>query len=400
MREGIRGALEQFKVLSRDTKLLLLASFLIGIYWSILFVVFQFYLLEAGYNATMIGLVGFIRNIISTFLMLFSGFIGDYYGRRRVTLLGFFLVFLGLLISAFSPSLLIILLGSSLIGIGGSLGYPCLLALFTDTIKSKEEMNFVFGLQSFSMSISFAVGSGLGWLPQILQDLGLESIFTFQITLLLTSIIMLLSLFPVIITKVKDVKKKRRFTFKLKSRDVVIRFAIINSIIGIGAGLTVALFPTYFERKFMVSSGEMGTLQASADIINAFAYLSASRLAQLFGGVITISYSSALSVLALILIPISPNFLIASFPFIVRQSLVNLGFPLIYSLMMKLAHKEERATVIGLSNFFWSLTFSLAQPIGGYMIDFVWVDLPLIITGIFYLFYSLFVYILFSKQDR
>jgi MFS family permease len=368
-----------------------------GIHWSILFVVFQFYLLEAGYNATLIGFVGFVRNLVSTIFMIPAGFIGDYYGRKKVSLLGLTLILIGLALIAYSPLFTIVIISSISIGIGQALIFPSLTALFADTLGSKEEMDFAFSLQSLTFSLAFAFGSALGWLPEILAKF-VGIMLAYQITITLGVFLVFLSILPIIFVRAREPRVRTRFQLRLKSRRIVVKFSILYLIIGVAEGLSIALFPTYFNRKFMVSTGEMGTLQALAYLLSSFAFLFAPRLAKMIGSVKAITYLEGFSALALILIPISPSFFISSFPFIIRQILVMMSYPLMTALMMRLAVAEERASVISLSNFFWSITFSITQPIGGYMIDYIWVDMPLIITSIFYLAYALGFYILFLRE--
>lgn len=400
MKGLLKDVIEQSKSLKGDTKLILLSTFLTGIHWSILFVVFQFYLLEAGYNATLIGFVGFVRNMISTVFMIPAGFIGDCYGRKRISLLGLTLILIGLVLIAYSPLFIIVIFSSISVGIGQALTFPSLTALFADTLGSKEEMDFAFSLESLTYSFAFAFGSALGWLPEILVSFQLFNIMlAYQVTLILGAILMFFSIVPIIFVKIKAPYGKTSFQLKLKSKKVVIKFAILYLIVGIAEGLSIALFPTYFNKKFFVTTEEMGTLQALAYLLSSFAFIFAPKIAKKIGSVKAITYLEGFSAVTLILITISPNFFISSFPFIVRAILVMMFYPLMTSLMMKLAVVEERASVVSLSNFFWGITFSVTQPIGGYIIDYVWVDLPLILTSMFYFVYAISFYVLFSKEN-
>jgi predicted MFS family arabinose efflux permease len=71
--------------------------------------------------------------------------------------------------------------------------------------------------------------------------------------------------------------------------------------------------------------------------------------------------------------------------------------PLIDSLIMRLVDEKERATASGVAQLFWNLPNSFGQPVGGYMIDRVWIDAPPVLTAAFYAVYTTMFWFMFKN---
>jgi predicted MFS family arabinose efflux permease len=101
----------------------------------------------------------------------------------------------------------------------------------------------------------------------------------------------------------------------------------------------------------------------------------------------------------LALIPLAPSFLVAAPLFVARQAMINMNGPLIESLLMRLVHENERATASGISQLFWNLPNSFGQPVGGYMIDRIWIDAPPFSTTVFYAVYTAMFWLMFRSVE-
>jgi MFS family permease len=157
------------------------------------------------------------------------------------------------------------------------------------------------------------------------------------------------------------------------------------------------LFPVYFWKKFGVDSGPMGTLQAASNLVAALAFLAAPKVASWLGRVRGIVITTGFSVPLLALIPLAPSFLLSTPLFVVRQALINMNSPLIDSLIMRMVDEKERATASGVAQLFWNLPNSFGQPVGGYMIDKVWIDAPPFSTAAFYAVYTTMFWFMFKN---
>jgi len=97
------------------------------------------------------------------------------------------------------------------------------------------------------------------------------------------------------------------------------------------------------------------------------------------------------------LIPLAPSFLLSTPLFVARQALINMNSPLIDSLIMRMVDEKERATASGVAQLFWNLPNSFGQPVGGYMIDKVWIDAPPFSTAAFYAVYTTMFWFMFRN---
>jgi len=125
-------------------------------------------------------------------------------------------------------------------------------------------------------------------------------------------------------------------------------------------------------------------------------YIIMPRIRKSFGYLRTIVLPQAFSIVLLMLIPVSPNFIVASIFYISRQALMNIPNPLILAFMMRNISQKSRATANAIINVSWSLPNSVSVLLGGYIMD-KYLDLPIYITSIFYIIYVV-LFTLFIKK--
>jgi MFS family permease len=381
--------------IGRDARLLLASSFIGGVSFAFFFLILPFYLLSAGYDATWIGTVNAVFGVSMTVLIIPAGILADAFGRKRFSLIGYVIMSLGTIVMAVSPSAPAIIGGAALSGFGGSLTFASSGALLAGTVPGGR-LTSIFSYSYFLSTFAASLGSVTGWLPTVLIDLlGVSRLVAFQATMGIGGLVTLLAGVPLLFVHEVRSKRKSGARFSLESRGVIAKFMLVNIFIGFGAGLTIPLFPVYFWKKFGVDSGPMGTLQALSNLVAALAYLAAPRLASRLGTVRGIVMTTGISVPLLGLIPLAPSFLLSTPFFVARQAMINMNAPLIDSLIMRLVDEKERATASGVAQLFWNLPNSFGQPVGGYMIDKVWLDAPPFSTAVFYAVYTAAFWLMF-----
>lgn len=381
--------------IGRDAKLLLTSSFIGGVSFAFYFLILPFYLLSAGYDATWIGTVNAVFGVSMTVFIIPAGMLADAFGRKRFNLIGYLIMSLGIFVMASSPSVPAIVGGAALSGFGGSLTFASSGALLAGSVEGGR-LTAIFSYSYFLSTFAASLGSVTGWLPTILiESLGVSRLTALQVTMAVGSVVTLLSAVPLFFVHEVRSERRGRARFSLESRGVITKFMLVNIFIGFGAGLTIPLFPVYFWKKFGVDSGPMGTLQAVSNLVAALAFLAAPRLAAWLGTVRGIVITTGISVPLLALIPLAPSFLASTPLFVARQAMINVNGPLIDSLIMRLVDEKERATASGVAQLFWNLPNSFGQPVGGYMIDKVWIDAPPFSTAAFYAAYTTTFWLMF-----
>jgi len=363
--------------------------------------ILPFYLLAAGYDATWIGTVNAVFGVSMTLFIIPAGILADAFGRRRFNLIGYVIMGLGVFVMALSPSVPAIIGGAAVSGFGGSLTFASSGALLAGSVPGGR-LTAIFSYSYFLSTLASSLGSVTGWLPTILGDLlGVNRLVALQMTMGVGGIVTLLAAAPLLFVREIRSGSKNRARFSFESRGIIAKFMLVNIFIGFGAGLTIPLFPVYFWKKFGVDSGPMGTLQAVSNLVAALAFLGAPKLASRAGTVRGIVITTGISVPLLALIPVAPTFLFSTPFFVARQALINMNAPLIDSLIMRLVDEKERATASGVAQLFWNLPNSFGQPVGGFMIDKVWIDAPPFSTAAFYAVYTTTFWLMFkSVKDQ
>jgi len=383
--------------IGRDARLLLVSSFIGGVSYAFYFLILPFYLISAGYDATWIGITNATFGVSMTLFIIPAGMLADSFGRKRFNLAGYVIMSLGMIVVALSPSVPAIIGGAALSGFGGSLTFASSGALLAGSV-SEGRLTTIFSYSYFLSTFASSLGSAAGWLPTILADLlGVSRLVSLQGTMGIGGVVTLLGGIPLLFVHEAQSGRKREAKFRLESRGIIAKFMVVNIFIGFGAGLTIPLFPVYFWRKFGIDSGPMGTLQAVSNLVAALAFLAAPRIASWLGRVRGIVITTGISVPLLVLIPLAPSFLLSTPLFVVRQAMINMNSPLIDSLIMRLVDEKERATASGVAQLFWNLPNSFGQPVGGYMIDRVWVDAPPFFTAAFYAVYATMFWFMFKN---
>jgi len=372
-----------------------------GVSYAYYFLILPFYLLSAGYDATWIGTVNAVFGVSMTLFIIPAGILADAFGRRRFNLIGYVIMSLGVFLMALSPSVPAIIGGAAVSGFGGSLTFASSGALLAGSVPGGR-LTTIFSYSYFLSTLASSLGSVTGWLPTILGDLlGVNRLVALQMTMAVGGIVTLLAAAPLLFVREVRGESKNRSRFSFESRGIIAKFMLVNIFIGFGAGLTIPLFPVYFWKKFGIDSGPMGTLQAISNLVAALAFLGAPKLASRVGTVRGIVTTTGASVPLLALIPLAPTFLFSAPFFVARQALINMNAPLIDSLIMRLVDEKERATASGVAQLFWNLPNSFGQPLGGFMIDKVWVDAPPFSTAAFYAVYTTTFWLMFrSIKDQ
>lgn len=121
------------------------------------------------------------------------GRMSDQLGRHKVYLVGLILFFFGSLLSAFSPTVAILIAGRELQSIGAAIVFPASMSIGINALEAnkRDKAILVLGL---TQGLAAAFGPTIGGL--LTQFLGWRGIFSINIPLVLLSIILCLLLLP------------------------------------------------------------------------------------------------------------------------------------------------------------------------------------------------------------
>ncbi len=396
----LRGFFAEFSGLNRDARILIVYNFLSGVGYSLVIMIFQLYLKSVGYDGTTIGSMLMITGIVSGVSLIPSGLAADRYGRKKILVLGTILFFVSLFLLLSSTGILAITLFSVLSGLGQSFSWPIYSPFFAEKLEDGR-MEAGFSISSFFHSASWALGSALGWIPELLFTVhGYTVPSAYRMAILISMAFSSSALIPILLTSEYPRGLQPRTSLKLKSKRVAMKFVLVTGLISFGAGLAIQLFTYYSNVKFDVGSGPIGTLYFLCGILTSPAYLIAPKLSSRIGVLKTIVYTQLVSVPLLLSISLSQSFFPAAIFYITRTVMMNMSEPLTTSLQMELVEEEERATVNSLIVLGWIVPNSIGSALGGYMMDVIWIELPIYATSIIYAAYSIIFYQLFKREVK
>jgi MFS family permease len=363
------------------------------------YLIYQLYFKSIGYSAFVIGMLSTVMSITASILFIPSGILADIFGRKNIMIIGGLFLYAGQFFVFIYMNYIIQLIAMFLIGLGNAFISSAVGAFITDLLDEKfydKGFSFLSGAQTLAITIAGI----LGWFPVYLSKvLYYSEVNSYRISGLIMSAIGVGSiLFLILIKESKKTISEPKISLNLlkNDKDFIIKFALINLIVGLGAGFSIPLFNYYLSVKFNVDSGPIGTLNALASFIMIPLYIIMPRIRKSFGYLRTIVLPQAFSIVLLMLIPVSPNFIVASIFYISRQALMNIPNPLILAFMMRNISQKSRATANAIINVSWSLPNSVSVLLGGYIMD-KYLDLPIYITSIFYIIYVV-LFTLFIKK--
>ena len=163
------------------------------------------------------------------------------------------------------------------------------------------------------------------------------------------------------------------------------KLSLTGALNGFGFGFFSSFISYWLYRRYGATTGEIGAAFAVVSLSSALPYLLSSPLARRMGAVNAVTATRLVSVLLLALWPLMPNFLLASFIYILRMAFNSLAMPVRQSYVMGIAPPEERSSVAGLTAISTIASSSISPSITGYVMQDISLNLPFEFSAIFQL---------------
>lgn len=167
-----------------------------------------------------------------------------------------------------------------------------------------------------------------------------------------------------------------------ESRGIVMRLAALFGLDALAGGLVVqSLVAFWFHQRFGAGPEQLGPLFFGTNLLSAFSYLVAARLADRFGLLNTIVFTHLPSNVLLALVPFMPTWPLAALMMLARSALSQMDVPTRQAFTMALVAPEERAAAAGLTNAVRPAAQSLAPAISGLALQSAASGLPFVLAG-------------------
>jgi MFS family permease len=362
--------------MSRDLKLVFIASFIRSSAISALSVLYGLYLASLGLTAAEIGFLvssGLLGMALGTLLAARSA---DRIGRRKSLAILSAVMGVSAILLAFSSETYLLVI-ASFVGMVNGMGRDrgALQAIDQAVIAqsaSQENRTAMFSRYTFVLDIGGAVGALVGGIP--------ASPDAYRTTILFYALAMgaVIPIYHAISSGIEpSTAVVSKAVFSQETRRRVFRFAALSTLDSLGGGfITRSLLTYWFVQRFAVDPFWVGTLFAAAAIVNSVAYFVAAKLAERVGLVNTIVFTHIPSSVLLMLVPIAPTFPVAVVLFITREFFAPMDVPTRQSYLAAIVTEHERSGAAGVVNMArnaswvvgpslagWAMTLSLSAPL-------------------------------------
>jgi len=394
---------DKIRLISRDARFTIVSWMFSAFAFGISDVIFNLYLLEAGFGEDFLGFFLSISMFMAGGLAIFAGMIADRYSRKRILLGGYLIILVAIVIqyTTLDPSFL--LLSQILYGLGFGFTNVCWQP-YTAHVTTDEERVHVFSIRyAFFLVASFLGSLAGGFLPTLWTNLGLAidllTAYRFSLWVAIIPVgLATLAIVPMTVDR-PSVVKERVFRFSnIRNRGFIGKYALAWSVSGLGAGLFIQFVNVFFNQAFQADEVTIGIIFAINTLVMAVGNFASPAIVDRFGKLGTIIWFQGLSFPFLFLLSWSPVLYIAAIGFVSRALFMNIAWPVMDVFYMEGLHKEERSTAMGVINAGDSLSRAVGLNIGGPLLAAGFLRVPFAIAGILYFISLVMFYIFFGKR--
>ncbi len=396
--------ISHIKSFSKNAKLYLLGSFLIGVNFHVFQLLLNLYLRELGYGEGQIGYIISSRAVGMTFIAITAAMILSRVKLKPI-LLGSCLLFglFSYFISSYTQFELLV--GFSVLTGMAFAFYRVAGGPFYMRNSTEKERTHLFSV-SFGMMImaGMAGSAGSGQLVRILGEHFNDILLGYKYTLYTGIIFSLLALIPFSFIKASKpsdeenkinlsmAQFKRRGTFYFK-------ITIANFLVGLGAGLIIPFLNLYFRDRFHLGADSIGMFHFFVSFSMLAGSLAGPIVAKKFGLVLAVVITQLISIPFMFILSYSYFLPFVVGAFILRAGFMNLGVPIVTNLGMELAEKKEQGLVNALLMVAWTSSWMISAAIGGQLIDAYGYTFTMNITIGLYLFSTIIFYSFFKNAE-
>jgi len=364
---------------------------------SYLIIVITAYLPQIGVTTQTIGLLLGVEGLSMAVSAIPFGIISDRRGRKWIIISGIIGATPLFFIVALTTDVTLLVVGGALAGILEGAYLATVNAMIADQ-TTLENRDSAFTLSFILVGGASSIGTALPLIiPPLSGVLGISFQAVHSDILILFGVFSLVS--PAVIYMVlRGYREKPNPEGKLwrgASTRRVIKFSMINSLIGLGAGFIMPLIPTWLYLKFALPDTYSGPVLAVASLTIGLAAVFSPRLAKRLGSVGAIALTQGLSVIFMLSLAFVGNVTLALGVYIVRTMLMNMSQPLADSFLMSIVEPDERGFASSINSVIWRIPNSVTTIVGGAILASGDYTLPFLLAAAFYavgipLFYFIF----------
>jgi MFS family permease len=353
------------------------------------------YLIEIGFNPFQIGLVATAALLGSAALTLAIGFLAPRYELRTLLLLcAFLMVATGIAIPSFQHIAFIAAIAffGTINPTTGDIGVhvPLEQAALAQEAPDRERTN-IFARYSLIGALSIAAGALAAATPDLLISSGIGKIGAFQVMFYLYSALGLIgAAFYARLPHSKTEETAPRTTALGPSRGTVYKLAALFSLDSFAGGFAVqSLLALWLFERFDLSLAAASVFFFWSNVLAAFSYPVAARLARRIGLINTMAFTHIPSSICLIVAAFSSSLTIVVILLLVRSALSQMDVPTRTSYVMAVVTPPERAAAASVTAVPRSLASAISPALSGALLGTSLTALPFVICGCLKIVYDL-----------
>lgn len=356
------------------------------------------YVAMTGFSAIDLGALVVVVGLASAVMSSVTGIAADRFGRRPFMVAFPLLAAGAAVVFAFEHAAPILFAAAAAGSFGrgagagaGAVGpyLPAESAFVSESVPGANR-NSAFGRLTFASSLGALVGGMLATLAPAGAHLhGGAATSAFRLAFLVTAAMALVAGLvalglsePGVVGRSSEVGKRRRLRLPRRSRPLLYRLWVTNSVNGLGIGMFGPFVTYWFFRRFDAGAGEIGMLFAVINVVSAASTLCAAPLARRFGLVRTVSVARLGSALLLVPMVAMPSFAAAGGIYLLRMAVQRVNLPLRQSYVVGMADPSERASVAALSSLPSQLAMATSPLLAGYLFEEVSLSLPFDLSAV------------------
>jgi len=375
-------------------------------------VVMVLYLSQIGLSDYQIGLLITLTLIGDAVISLWITTHADSISRKKMLLLGSFLMAVGGLAFLLTTNYLLLIFTATLAVIsptGKEIGpFLSIEQSALSQIVERSKLTKVIAWYNLAGSFATAIGALLaGLMSELVKEMGYTDAVAYKIIIagyaLVGLILLILFYFlseqiePAKISKMQEVKK----VFGLhKSKNVVFKLSSLFALDSFAGGFIIqSMIAYWFYLKFGLSAGTIGSIFFGTNLVAGVSALFAAKLANRIGLLNTMVFTHLPSNILLILIPLMPNFPLAVGMLILRFSISQMDVPTRQALTMLLVSEDERSAASGISTLSRSIGASISPTFCGMLLaNPLLINLPFFFAGGLKIVYDLWVFVSMKNE--
>jgi MFS family permease len=367
-----REYLSALRGFSRNARLYLFNTGLLGLTFGLQYLFFNLYVLSLGYDQVFVGLLASIPALVTALSAVPIGIFLPRLGYRRSLLLGVGLTLAAFVGWAFFPSREILILAAVLSGLGTSLATvsssPMMVAVSNERTRT-HLFGVQFGVNTFSGVFANLIGGYLPILFNAVTAHSLEGSSAYRGVFVVGMVLTLVALVPILRMRGLQGLRERPITpgqLKPHAR-VLAKLLAIEITTSLGAGMLMPFVNVYYRLRFGLSDPSIGAVFAASSLLTGCAALLAPVVATRLGKVRAIILTQMLSIPFLLVMGFVPLGGVSATGYLIRTALMNMSSPLFPAYAMGLVPTRIRPITASLMMLAWNAGWAISSWISGHI---------------------------------